>query len=198
MTDTIPLFPLSTVLFPVGRMSLQIFEPRYLDLVSSCLKSDSGFGVVWLREGSEVQKEGSAFNPKLAQIGSYARIVDWDSLPNGLLGLTIEGEKKFRLISSSQREDKLHVAEIEWIEPEPIIDLSEQSDDMHSILSQLLEHPHIERLKLAPEVNDVSTLSLLLAQLLPIDEAIKFDLLSTDEPISRLELLAKLLEEYNE
>ena len=198
MTQTIPLFPLSTVLFPVGRMSLQIFESRYLDLVSSCLKGGTGFGVVWLREGSEVQKEGTAFSPKLAQVGTYANIVDWDSLPNGLLGLTIEGKKKFRLISSFQRDDKLHMAEVEWIESEPVIDLSGESEDMHSILSQLLEHPHIERLKLAPDVNDISTLSFLLAQLLPINETVKFDLLSTDEPINRLEILAELLEEFNQ
>ncbi|WP_101757630.1 LON peptidase substrate-binding domain-containing protein [Oceanicoccus sp. KOV_DT_Chl] len=92
---TIPLFPLGSVLFPQGRMSLQIFEPRYLDLVSRCLKDDSGFGVVWLRQGREVHKPEQAVDPRFAQVGCYATIVDWDSLPNGLLGITIEGNKNF-------------------------------------------------------------------------------------------------------
>ena len=52
-----PLFPLSTVLFPYGRMHLQIFEQRYLDLVKNCMRNDSKFGVVLIREGSEINEK---------------------------------------------------------------------------------------------------------------------------------------------
>ena len=48
------LFPLSAVLMPYGRMPLQIFEQRYIDLVRDCMKSDSEFGVVWIRQGGEI------------------------------------------------------------------------------------------------------------------------------------------------
>ena len=195
--ETIPLFPLSTVLFPGGKMSLQIFEPRYLDLIGSCLKNDAGFGVVWLRQGSEIYRSGSGSDHRLAQIGTYARIVDWDSLPNGLLGVTIEGSKKFRLISSHQRNDKLHMAEVEWIEPESIISLPEYTDEMEMLLAQLLDHPHIARLKLSPVIEDVAAMSHLLSQLLPIDEKIKFELLSVNDPLLRMEQLMDLLDEYN-
>lgn len=194
--DTIAIFPLSTVLFPCARMPLQIFEPRYLDLVSDCLKNDQGFGVVWLREGREVYKADAEVNPRLAQIGTYARVVDWDSLSNGLLGITIEGSRKFRLVSSFQQANHLHMAEVEWLESEPVIELTPQAIDMKVLLAQLLEHPHVERLKLSGEVNDVASLGYLLAQFLPIEEAKKFDLLASNDPVSRLELLAKLLEEY--
>jgi Lon protease-like protein len=177
-------------------MPLQIFEPRYLDLVSDCLKNDQGFGVVWLREGREVYKADAEVNPRLAQIGTYARVVDWDSLSNGLLGITIEGSRKFRLVSSFQQANHLHMAEVEWLESEPVIELTPQAIDMKVLLAQLLEHPHVERLKLSGEVNDVASLGYLLAQFLPIEEAKKFDLLASNDPVSRLELLAKLLEEY--
>jgi Lon protease-like protein len=196
--ETIPIFPLSTVLFPQGKMALQIFEPRYLDLISQCLKNDQGFGVVWLREGKEVYQQQAETSPRLAQLGTFAYIVDWDSLKNGLLGITIEGGKKFRLVSSYQQENHLHMAEIEWIEEEVNIDLPAQPQiqEMKGLLAQLVEHPHVERLKLSPEVNDVSSLGCLLAQLLPIDEANKFELLSLNDPVARVEQLSTLLEEY--
>ena len=83
----IALFPLSSVLLPSGRMSLQIFEQRYLDLVAHCMRESEGFGVVWLQQGSEVSG-GSLDTPNVGEYGTYARIVDWDQLPNGLLGIT--------------------------------------------------------------------------------------------------------------
>ncbi|HEB28060.1 MAG TPA: hypothetical protein ENI05_09830, partial [Porticoccus sp.] len=194
----IPLFPLSAVLFPGGRMPLQIFEPRYLDLISTSLKHDSGFGVVWLREGSETHVPENTVDTRLAQVGTYARIVDWDSLANGLLGVTIEGSKKFRVLSSFQRQDNLHMAEVEWIDQEALEPLPEDAEGMTDLLSQLLDHPHISRLKLNPDVGDVSTLSCLLAQLLPIEELLKFKLLALTNPLNRLQQLAELLDEYSQ
>ncbi|MFA7553737.1 MAG: LON peptidase substrate-binding domain-containing protein [Spongiibacteraceae bacterium] len=196
--ETIPLFPLSAVLFPQGRMALQIFEPRYTDLVSQCLKNDTGFGVVWLREGSETFKLNTEVDPRLAQIGTYAKIVDWDSLANGLLGVTIEGSKKFRLLSSYQKENHQYMADVEWLEPEPRIPLPEQSKELQGMLLQLLEHPHIARLKLHPEVDDVASLGGLLAQLLPLAENIKFELLTVADPLLRLQHLTELLDQFSE
>ena len=93
MTD-IPLFPLGTVLFPSGRLPLQIFERRYVDMISKCMREGTGFGVVWIRRGSEVA-EASVTNLDLGDYGTMATIVDWDQLPNGLLGITIEGTQRF-------------------------------------------------------------------------------------------------------
>lgn len=196
--ETIPLFPLGSVLFPQGRMPLQIFEPRYLDLVSQCLKDNTGFGVVWLRQGSEVYKPQPLIDSRLAQVGSYATIVDWDSLSNGLLGLTIEGGKKFRVLSSYQQDNHLHIAEIEWVKEEPYLQLPEKTDELKALLLQLLDHPHIARLKLDPEINDVGTLGHLLAQLLPIEEALKFELLAMTDPLLRLEKLMGQLDQYSQ
>lgn len=196
--DTIPLFPLSTVLVPHGRIALRIFEPRYLDLVGRCLKGDdSGFGIVWLREGHEVYHQDAEADTRLAQVGTYARIVDWDSLPNQRLGITVEGTQKFRLVSSFQQADHLHFADIEWIDEEPWIPLPEQSDELKALFAQLLQHPHVERLKLSPVVEDVSTLSYLLTQLLPLPEPVKFQLLTQTDALNRLQLLMDLLDEIS-
>ena len=177
-------------------MALQIFEPRYLDLVSRSLKHDTGFGVTWLRAGGEVYNSDQ--DTRIAQIGTYAKVVDWDSLPNKLLGITVEGEKKFRVVSSFQRDDKLHMAQVEWLEPEPVLPLPADSNDLQALLARLLEHPHVERLKLAPTVNDVASLGCVLAQLLPIAEAFKFELLGIDDPLQRLDRLIAHLDEYSQ
>jgi len=77
----LPLFPLDTVLFPGCMLDLQIFEARYLDMVSQCLKAGHGFGVVHILDGSEVGAAPASF----ARVGCEALIRDWQQLPNGLL-----------------------------------------------------------------------------------------------------------------
>ena len=52
--DLLPLFPLQAVLFPGGLLGLKVFEARYLDLVTRCLREQRPFGVVCLRQGGEV------------------------------------------------------------------------------------------------------------------------------------------------
>ena len=189
--ETIPLFPLRAVLFPAGRMPLQIFEPRYLDLIKSCLKENKGFGVAWLRMGNEVIDENH-HSTKIADVGTYATIVDWYSKENGLLGVVIEGQKKFRIHRSYQQDNQLWMGEVEWIEPEPKIALPDHTAELKGLLQQLIEHPHISGLGICEQIDDVDTLSCVLSQLLPIDEAIKYSLLTSDS-LTRMEELMELL-----
>ena len=107
----IALFPLSSILMPLGRMSLQIFEQRYLDLVARCMRENEGFGVIWLKQGSEVSG-GSLNTPNVGRYGTYARIVDWDQLPNGLLGILIEGAQRFDVHSVWREPDGLIKADV--------------------------------------------------------------------------------------
>ena len=201
--ETIPLFPLYAVLLPGGRMPLQIFEPRYMDLVSDCMKQQSGFGVVFLRQGDEVlgvREGGGVRQPdiRLSSVGTYARIVDWDSLSGGKLGITIEGERKFRLLDSQVEANQLHRGEVEWLAPEPYEPLPEGALELKGLLRQLTEHPHVAALNISPDIEDTATLGCVLTQLLPIDEAIKFQLLALDKPLLRLEQIMKLLDDMGQ
>jgi Lon protease-like protein len=99
----LPLFPLGTLLLPHGRLPLQIFERRYIDMISKCMREGTRFGVVWIKKGSEVA-QASKTNLDLGAYGTVANIVDWDQLPNGLLGITIEGEARFH-VKNTWRED---------------------------------------------------------------------------------------------
>ena len=87
----LPLFPLNTVLFPGCFLDLQVFEARYLDMVSQCLKAGHGFGVVHILDGKEVGAAPAEFS----HIGCEALIRDWQQLPSGLLGIRVEGGRRF-------------------------------------------------------------------------------------------------------
>tara|TARA_R110002049_G_scaffold95306_4_gene233977 strand:- start:1119 stop:1715 length:597 start_codon:yes stop_codon:yes gene_type:complete len=178
MTE-LPLFPLSGVLLPYGRMPLKIFEPRYLDLVRDSMKSDSPFGVVWIRRGAEVAQRGRAA-PQLGDYGTCARIVDWDQLPDGLLGITIEGGECFELFETSTRSNGLVVGQVEMkaaIAPAPMSDVWLSLLD---VLRSLETHPHVERMKLRVDYNNAWQVAYTLLQLLPLDEALKYELLGIE------------------
>ncbi|MFT5484591.1 MAG: Lon protease-like protein [Halieaceae bacterium] len=188
----IPLFPLSSVLFPKGRMPLQIFEQRYIDLVRSCMKTDSGFGVVFIKQGSEVSMPGRR-NPRLGNIGTYARIIDWDSLSNGLLGITVEGCESFRINSTRRQDDNLLLAEVEFTAAAGPI----AADDIHQhlidVLNALLEHPHARGMTVEFDLEDTGEIGNILAQLLPVSDQLKYELLCIESPLQRLERLDEIL-----
>lgn len=190
------LFPLGTVLLPGGRLSLQIFEQRYLNLVRSALKRQTAFGIVLLTAGAEVARAG--VNTRFADVGVTAEIVDWDALPNGLLGIVVEGRQRFSITASSQQADGLWNAEVEFWEPEAHVPLPDDRTDWTALLLQLAEHPHVKRLGVEVETEDASLLSNQLAQLLPVPEQERYDLLTLTDPLDRLDAIHELLSRYEE
>ena len=107
-TRELPLFPLSAVLFPGGPLPLRIFEPRYVDMVGRCLREGSGFAVVLLTDGNEA---GEAI--EFAEVGTEARIVDFDRLDDGLLGLSCVGQQRIRVLEAWRQPDGLNMGRVE-------------------------------------------------------------------------------------
>src|SRR5437867_973723 len=104
----LPLFPLHTVLFPAGLLSLKVFEARYLDLMARCVREQSPFGVVALRHGPEVRKGGN--EPiELERRGVVAEVLDVDSEQPGILQVRCRGTHRFDLRSTEQQADGLWV-----------------------------------------------------------------------------------------
>jgi Lon protease-like protein len=91
----LPLFPLHTVLFPGVPLDLHIFEPRYKQMVRSCLDGDRQFGVVLIQQGDEAF--GPLARPHL--IGCTARILKVHPLSDGNLDLNTLGDERFRILS---------------------------------------------------------------------------------------------------
>ncbi len=184
----LPLFPLAEALFPEQFMDLQIFEPRYLKLVSLCFKEQVTFGVVQIREGREVGVGAQIFN-----FGVEAKIIDFEPLPNGLLGIRIEGRRKFTVKSTEVGALNQLQAEVEWLPDEPIEPIPEDFDGLELLLSELSQHPAVQPLGLKSP-KDARQLGWQLCQLLPLSAPDKVALLSLGDPILRLEHLADRVE----
>ncbi len=132
-TLTIPLFPLNTVLFPGGPIPLRIFEPRYLEMVSHCVKKQTPFGVCLLRAGQETETPAAPY-----EIGTLATIVDWHTLPDGLLGIVAEGGDRFTIKETKLQSNQLLTAEIALIPGEPLIDLPSKYAKLGHLLSEII------------------------------------------------------------
>lgn len=185
----IPLFPLRAVLFPGGPLKLRIFEPRYIDMIRRCMRDDSGFGVALIVAGQEVG--GPA---RTVDVGTLARIVDFEKLPDGLLGITAIGERRFRIVSTTREADGLNVAQVEWLPVETTASIPAEL----SILAELLQHafPQVRALygSVVPQFDDANWVGMRLAELLPLPAPERQQCLELDDPLQRLRLIRERLD----
>lgn len=206
------LFPLGTVLLPGAELSLRIFEPRYLDLVRACCREDSGFGVCAILDGHDVgtpatsmdgqvsREAGRRQRPTPAALGTEARIVDFTSLPDGLLGISVRGERRFRVGRMRVRDNGLIVADIDWLPPTESSPLVIEHELLATLLQRLIERIGGTHAKAALEnYRDADWVSWRLAELLPLTLPQRQSLLQEDDAQKRmqrlLELVATLLPE---
>ncbi|MGI9343085.1 MAG: LON peptidase substrate-binding domain-containing protein [Gammaproteobacteria bacterium] len=186
-TATIPLFPLRTVLFPNGPLPLRVFEPRYLDMVSRCMKEDTEFGVVLVLSGSEV---GDA---RTAAVGTLARILDWYQGSDGILGITAVGMQRFALGNSSKQADGLYIGEIEELEDEPHCSLPQDYESMATLLEVIVNDLGKLYEDLDKDYEDASWVGRRFAEILPLTLEQKQACLEMNDPIERLRFVRPLL-----
>lgn len=171
-----PLFPLNTVVFIDGILQLQIFEQRYLNLVKTCMKNQHGFVTVLIRDGKEVDDI-----PEIYSIGTYVEIIDWEALSHNLLGISIQGKQRVKILDKKVHDDKLISADVDYInnlqlQASDIID-----DDMLVLLQALHQHPFVSAKY--PDIRNLSKLEIAykLAELLPSSNTEKQNLLESDQ-----------------
>ena len=197
MTETqqIPLFPLRVVMFPRGRLNLQIFERRYIDLVTHCMRTSSGFGICLLKEGEEVIQEGT--NQTIHRTGTYSNIIDWDQLDNGLLGITVEGSAKFSIEDCWQSDSGVLQGNVQFNETDNVgretIPLDDQYTALADLLQNLESHPLVEQKKLIIDYNNLWDLGWRLSELIPIEIEQKQQLLEIDDPWERIQSIEQLV-----
>ncbi len=195
----VPLFPLNTVLFPGGPLPLRVFEARYIDMVSDCMKGDKPFGVLLLSSGSEVSGAvGGQPAASVAAVGTLAKIVDWYQGTDGLLGITALGTDRFRLRTAQRQADGLNIGEVELLPAEECVPVPEEFADWSALLRGVLDD--LGKLYEATDrrYDDASWLSFRFAEILPIEMQIRQQLLELTDPIERLQLLRPLLRQVRE
>lgn len=194
-TQEIPLFPLRVVMFPGGRLDLQIFERRYIDLVRHCMKTDSGFGICLLKQGEETLQ--ASIRQTIHRTGTYANIIDWDQLDNGLLVITVEGSSKFCVEDCWPAESGVLTANTRFSSTDSVgsqlIPLNDQFSGLADLLQTLENHPLVEQKKLDINYDNLWELGWRLAELIPIEVEKKQQLLELDDPWERIEDIEQLV-----
>lgn len=192
-TRELALFPLNTVLFPGGPLALRIFEPRYLDLVSRCLREGRGFGVVRLDAGREAGGPAD-----FSDLGTEARIVDFSRLEDGLLGITCLGQQRFRVLEAWRQPDGLNVGRVEDLPADPPVALPAEYAFMEEILQRIL--PELGDLyeSVPHHFGDAAWVGHRLSEMLPLETADKQALLEMDDPVARMAELAAIVRRMKE
>lgn len=185
----VPLFPLNSIVLPKGRIPLQLFETRYIDMLTRCLKEDRGFVVVLLRDGLETDTAAAFYD-----IGTYVRIIDFQQLDNGLLGITVEGQAKVAVVKCWKAPDGLNVGDIDLLVDEDDDPVPSRFSELPVVLKALLKHPVVNDLDMSVDFEDARDVGWRLTELLPLDKQEKQRLLELQDPLERLGRLHALLE----
>ena len=165
-------------------------------MISKCMREGTGFGVVWIRRGTEVA-EASVTNLDLGDYGTMATIVDWDQLSNGLLGITIEGAERFHIDEVWREDSGLNMARVD-VEPRPdSVEIPEEGRSMIDVLAGLQRHPEVRRLGLTVDTGNAWNICHVLTQLLPIDNSVKYELLGITDINVYVDELDELLSELS-
>ena len=196
--QSLPLFPLSTVLFPGGVLPLRIFEVRYLDMIGKCHKTGAPFGIVSLTQGSEVRQPGSG--EAFSSVGTLATISDYDSPRPGLMMIRASGAQRFRITSRNQLKHGLWIADVEGVPPDFDVQIPPDLQVAATALKQLIQSLELKSggkepvpLQAPYRLDDCGWVANRWCELLPLPVALKQRLMELDNPLVRLELVNDVL-----
>ena len=187
-TLRIPLFPLNTVLFPGGLQPLKIFEQRYLDMAAACMKDNSPFGICLIDKGGEV---GRAAVPH--GVGTLATITNWEMEQLGILMITAQGGRRFRILETQIGDGHLLEGTVELLAEASPTPLPPERERLLPLLQRIVGDLGPERIPEPHRYDDAEWVGYRITEVLPIQNLAKQKLLELDDPLARLEILEKYL-----
>lgn len=194
----IPIFPLSTVLFPGGVLPLRLFEARYLDMARACLRNESPFGVCLLTRGSEV---GSPAEHE--SVGCLAEIRAWDMVQTGILQVRTVGTQRFRIIDRNVQADGLIRARVEGLADDPKAPVPGELQICGLLARKLVAdiesgEPDPGKRMIEPPyaLDEAGWIANRLIEFLPMPAAFKQALMVVSDPIGRLDQVHRYLETH--
>ena len=191
----LPLFPLSAVLFPDGLLELRIFEVRYLDMMTKCMREKTPFGVVCLKSGDEAKRSDEAL--QLHDIGTLAELIDVDSAGTNLLNVRCRGTHRFVLGKTYQRSDGLWIGEASDVGDDPVVAparshaaiVKSLADAVESLAAQGAK-PFLEPLRF----DDAGWVANRWCDILPLPLEVKQRLMTLADPVERLDIVDSLMQ----
>ena len=190
MTNSIPIFPLETVMFPGSLLPLKIFEQRYLDMTKACVRDNAPFGVCRIREGREV---GVPAIPE--QVGCTALIVEWEMPHLGVFHLRTRGQVPFRILQHTTQPDGLIRADVEWLEDSAGAVRPDSFAFCRRVLEQIVQKLGQDYFFAPLAYDDPRWTSYRLAEILPLEGEQKQSLLALRDDGERLERLRTYLQQ---
>ena len=188
---TSPLFPLSINVLPGALLPLQIFEPRYIDMVTQCLSKSEGFCIVLSREEGYFEE-----NTDLSyhEIATYVEIVDFNQLDNGLLGITVQGKYKIKIEDAWKQADNLLLGRIQTINEEDDNLSGEPGySDLWNMVKEITNHPEIKKLNLDLNLESSKSVCYVLASILPLRPQEKQTILEFENNRDKLDYLKSVI-----
>ena len=206
--NSLPLFPLGTVLFPGGYLPLQIFEVRYLDMIGKCFKTGAPFGIVTLNQGNEVRRAptGGPVGDNIAQeifhpIGTLARITSLTRPQPGLMRIQCIGLQRFTVNQHELLKHGLWTAHVTVLPDDQQVqippDLLPVAKTLGRVMTTLqAQGTSADQMPIQPpyQLDDCAWVANRWCELLPMPSELKNRLMSLDNPLVRLELVSDLLE----
>jgi Lon protease-like protein len=190
----LPLFPLQSVLFPGAQLQLRVFEARYLDLVSRCLREKQPFGAICLLQGSEVR--GSDEPVQLETTGVLAQLQEVDAEQAGVLRVHCLGTRRFEIDHPLQQPDGLWTARAWFVDDDVLVAPPESMLATVRALANAIGA--LERKSGSPFIKpyrfeDAGWVANRWCELLPISLAAKQKLMALEDPQVRLRLVDEYL-----
>jgi len=189
-TLSIPIFPLNTVLFPGGILPLKIFEQRYLDMAAACMKEGTPFGVALIASGNET---GTPAEPH--PVGTLATIGNWEMEQLGILMITAQGGRRFRIIESEIGPGNLRQASVELLADAVPSALPAERARLLPLLQRIVGDLGNERIPEPHRYDEAEWVGYRITEVLPIQNLAKQKLLELEDPLARLEILEKFLDQ---
>lgn len=169
---------------------MRLFEPRYLDMVKECMRNEHGFGIVLIKSGAESGQAAEVY-----RTGTECRIEDWETLPDGLLGITAYGEKKIHIEDTFIRSNQLLVGQVQHLDVETDVELPEEFEAMRTLLQKVITQVGKPYTTLPAGYEYAGWVGARLTELLPLQSHIKQKLLEIDDHIVRLYHLKEAMQD---
>jgi Lon protease-like protein len=184
----LPLFPLQTVLFPGGRLSLKIFEQRYLDMVKQAIADSTPFGICAIREGQETGTPAVPY-----EVGTLVRITDWDMPQAGILHIETQAAERFVIRRIDTESSGLLVGTVDDISAEPAIAVPDELELAVEILRHIIGDIGANQFPAPFAFDDATWVGYRLSEVLPLKLSVKQNLLEMNDGVTRLRILTEFL-----
>ena len=129
----ISVFPLSNfIIFPKTTVPLNIFEPRYIDMINDSMKSNKIIGMIQPISSSYQTKK-----PQLHKVGCIGKITSFRETEDGRFLIELKGISRFKSIKELDTDNKYRVFEVDY--QDYLNDLNNEKEDLTSLFDKLLQ-----------------------------------------------------------